>query len=694
MKYIVKNFRVFDQSGTTFEMAPITMLTGCNSSGKSSLVKSMLLLSNYYQSLKSELSVTGKCFLETHPIGITQSQLQLGRIDNVIHHDSNDKTIHIAYQIQPDMAADTFEVEYIFGAKDNDQLNEGYLQELNIYILNKELVLKLSSNGHCLVRRFANLSYLIKSFYSAIRYLSKELLVNANLCYEFMGEESGYTKDEIGKLKEELQLMSPIKISTETLDKMRMCYANATISDKICSSKLFPQYSTLLKHKVLNYMPIFDKLDGVKKDDVRNILLSIVDDDDTRALLNDFEQSHFETLLEYFRYQESTKGLCFKMDDLEEGGLVPMSLQQHLHFCCLISTPHWDMDGITIGTFDFDNNRFIERKPNADEIEKYRLAQQQRREKLDFNFIADTLRIISCKIDSNFAKTYADSADTYSLGLTMPSFTVFSEYVQWVLSEMILPSRFLNHMNYISSSSVQIQRLYAMQAQNSEFEKLLHQYFVAKANYRGDYIPDSFMNTWVEKFGIGKRICAKNTAEGLGITISIHDSEKDKEGHLLADEGYGITQLLSILLTIETIAMSRKTHKEIESGRKIVRSSKTIERHNVSVIAIEEPENHLHPQYQSLLMDMFDDAYKKFNIHFIIETHSEYLIRRSQVLVAQNKYKDETELVQRCPYKVYYIPRPQDGKPYDLEYKINGKFKNKFGKGFFDVADSLMLDLL
>ena len=44
-KFTVKNFRSFDEEGATFEIAPITLLTGCNSSGKSSLVKSMVLLS-------------------------------------------------------------------------------------------------------------------------------------------------------------------------------------------------------------------------------------------------------------------------------------------------------------------------------------------------------------------------------------------------------------------------------------------------------------------------------------------------------------------------------------------------------------------------------------------------------------------------------------------------------------------------
>ena len=54
-------------------------------------------------------------------------------------------------------------------------------------------------------------------------------------------------------------------------------------------------------------------------------------------------------------------------------------------------------------------------------------------------------------------------------------------------------------------------------------------------------------------------------------------------------------------------------------------------------LAIEEPENHLHPRYQALLAEMFADAYKNYGIHFIVETHSEYMVRKLQTLVAKKE---------------------------------------------------------
>ena len=46
--YKLKNFRVFGEKGAEIDIAPITILTGCNSSGKSSITKSLLLLGSLW----------------------------------------------------------------------------------------------------------------------------------------------------------------------------------------------------------------------------------------------------------------------------------------------------------------------------------------------------------------------------------------------------------------------------------------------------------------------------------------------------------------------------------------------------------------------------------------------------------------------------------------------------------------------
>ena len=89
---------------------------------------------------------------------------------------------------------------------------------------------------------------------------------------------------------------------------------------------------------------------------------------------------------------------------------------------------------------------------------------------------------------------------------------------------------------------------------------------------------------------------------------------------------------------------------------------------------------------------MFDEAYKDYGIHFIIETHSEYLIRRTQVLVAQMKFTSNEEIEGTCPFTTYYVPK--NGEPYALGYRKDGLFKEDFGSGFYDEASNLAFEIL
>jgi hypothetical protein len=88
-----------------------------------------------------------------------------------------------------------------------------------------------------------------------------------------------------------------------------------------------------------------------------------------------------------------------------------------------------------------------------------------------------------------------------------------------------------------------------------------------------------------------------------------------------------------------------------------------------------------------LLADMFYDAYKKLGVWFIINTNSEYLIRKTQVMVAEKNYETKEELEEKCPFTTYYVPNQSTGElPYALGYRIDGKFKKGFGEGFYNES--------
>src|SRR5699024_7978846 len=104
---------------------------------------------------------------------------------------------------------------------------------------------------------------------------------------------------------------------------------------------------------------------------------------------------------------------------------------------------------------------------------------------------------------------------------------------------------------------------------------------------------------------------------------------------------------------------------------------------------IEEPEANLHPALQSKLTELFYDAYKKYGIRFIIETHSEYILRKSQLLVKQINSKQDDKNEQ--PFKVYYFEKEKG--VYEMRYREDGKFKDEFGSGFFDVSSKLAFEI-
>ena len=173
----------------------------------------------------------------------------------------------------------------------------------------------------------------------------------------------------------------------------------------------------------------------------------------------------------------------------------------------------------------------------------------------------------------------------------------------------------------------------------------------------------NFISEWLKKFKIGCDLDITNI-EGEGYTIKVRSTN----GHTrnLVDIGTGSAQIVLLLLKV-AIILATRTNKSV-------------------LLVMEEPEQNMHPNFQSLLADLFFAIQTK-GIKILVETHSEYFIRRSQVLVAQlsaeNRYTQE-ELDLSNPFRVIYFP--ESGKPYDMHYKINGDFEQLFGDGFFDAA--------
>lgn len=224
-----------------------------------------------------------------------------------------------------------------------------------------------------------------------------------------------------------------------------------------------------------------------------------------------------------------------------------------------------------------------------------------------------------------------------------------------------------NSMEYIYAHSVNSQSTFnILEASNDYFTRTVHEFYRIKRNISQQ--SSDFLRKWMEEFDIGYDVHVKMISdESYHVLIQNNKDDKEEDYVNLADKGMGAIQMLSLILRLATL----------------------IHNHPVGILTIllEEPEQNLHPAFQSKLADMFYEL-GKMDYQIIVETHSEYLIRRTQVIVAESNYEDDEDLRENNIFKVHYLPT--DGNlPYEMHYETTGGFRENFGNGFFDEASEL-----
>ncbi len=219
--------------------------------------------------------------------------------------------------------------------------------------------------------------------------------------------------------------------------------------------------------------------------------------------------------------------------------------------------------------------------------------------------------------------------------------------------------------DYIYSHSVHQNICYIVEDKNDYMAKTIHEYY--RQDIKRESKAAKFIRDWMQKFKIGDDFEIELYAGALYRFYVIENGKKMD----LAGKGMGTAQLMTLILRL---------------GLDINLYSS---RYSKPIIIVEEPEQNLHPALQSQLADMFTQLYEDFGFQVIVETHSEYLIRKSQVIVAERYHSKES--FNKNPFKVIYFPT--DGMPYDMIYRRDGKFVNDFGRGFYDEAANLAFSI-
>lgn len=333
--------------------------------------------------------------------------------------------------------------------------------------------------------------------------------------------------------------------------------------------------------------------------------------------------------------------------------------------------------------FNEENNFFSLRKSNSKTIEKYFKTVPDNAElqmpiseiKHKHNgIIGGPLILMLIEIFSSQIETFIESKEEIPYFKNIPSevrtFIKQNHNLIIDLKYFGFPYFFMSNrtVEYIYAHAVAQTVIYSAKDTNDYFVKTIHEF--ANMRISNDSIQHKFITIWMKRFNIGEDYEIKSVGGEAHIVKII---EKDKAKVNLADKGMGSIQLMILLFRLATKMDGRNP----------------LNKHQGLTIIIEEPEQNLHPKLQSKLADLFLELNTKYGFKFIIETHSEYLIRRSQVIVSE-KY-NSIELLEKNPFKVYYFP--SEGNPYNVIYRPDGKFKNNFGKGFFDEASNLAFKL-
>lgn len=227
---------------------------------------------------------------------------------------------------------------------------------------------------------------------------------------------------------------------------------------------------------------------------------------------------------------------------------------------------------------------------------------------------------------------------------------------------------FISGISYVGPSRVSVERYYRIQ-----------ELAVDKIDPQGKNLAmflHSLKHSDQEKFSqwLGEAIGynVKVSKDSGHVRLLLKEVSSDRF-YNIADMGYGFSQILPIMAQVW-----------------FFQSSMTRSQFSPTVV-MEQPELHLHPAYQAKLADIFTRAIgsfsrlkppytEKFDMRFIIETHSEAFINRLGELISEGKFKAKDVSV----YIFDKSPYEEKTKIVEAEFSDDGTLDN-WPIGFFSA---------
>jgi predicted ATPase len=244
------------------------------------------------------------------------------------------------------------------------------------------------------------------------------------------------------------------------------------------------------------------------------------------------------------------------------------------------------------------------------------------------------------------------------------SYDYFHEIITKSFNQLhnIIRTNFQHDIFYLPAIKTSLNRNISLENLNDPFVQIIREDF--RFNNMGA-IKIAYTNEFFKL--LGKNEMFEIELDNDSARVKFNLKKENGESVNIVDEGHGIAHI-GILCHCLNVLGYKNTNQ---------------------TIVVEEPEIGLHPMFQSKLADILVLAYKN-GIQSVVETHSEYIVRKLQYLTAKGDLK-------KGDVAIYYFNLAENDSDnerfFRIEIEEDGTLTRNFGKGFYDEANNISLDL-